>query len=190
MQRGPTGSSSFPLDEACTTLADNLWFLQYLPLVKLVAPSPGTRIAIAHTYTPKPLLTATEARFHAVLAGVSGDRCLIQVKPRLADVFAHEKGDTGGFAKISQKHVDFLICRHGDWTPMLGIELDDDSHERAERKRRDCFVNELFASAGVPLLRIHVSEIDHMENLVHILSHAWVRRSHGLQLELPAAACS
>lgn len=164
------------LKEGCHRRQVLLWFL-YLKLpVKLVAPSPGTRIAIPHRYTPKALLTATEARFHAALGSISGDRCLIQVKPRLADVFAHEKGDNGGFAKISQKHVDFLICRHGDWMPMLGIELDDESHERAERKRRDSFVNELFASSGVPLLRIHVSEIDRLEHLVQILSHAWQQR--------------
>jgi hypothetical protein len=53
--------------------------------------------------------------------------------------------------------VDFLICRNDDWMPMLGIELDDDSHEKAARKQRDMFVNELFASTGIPLLRIHLN---------------------------------
>jgi hypothetical protein len=63
---------------------------------------------------------------------------------------------------------------------MLGIELDDDSHNRADRKRRDVFVNELFASTGIPLLRIHVTELHQMERLVVTLTQAWQKRSAGL----------
>ncbi len=144
--------------------------------MKLIAPHSETRIAIDHDYTAKPLLTPTEARFHTCLELISQRRCRIQIKPRLADVFAHAKGDLAGFNKISQKHVDFLICRNDDWMPMLAIELDDDSHELKARKQRDIFVNSLFASTGIPLLRIHVKEIDQIEALVEKLTLAWQRR--------------
>jgi hypothetical protein len=60
--------------------------------------------------------------------------------------------------------------------PMLGIELDDLSHQRADRKERDMFVNRLFASTGVPLLRLPVQELDHLERLVEELTKAWHRR--------------
>ena len=60
--------------------------------------------------------------------------------------------------------------------PMLAIELDDASHELKARKERDMFVNALFASTGIPLLRIHVKEIDHIEALVEKLTLAWQRR--------------
>ena len=79
-------------------------------------------------------------------------------KPRLADFLDSQK-DLTAFNKISQKHVDFLVCRPTDWMPMLGIELDDDSHEKAAVKRRDAFVNTVFAQVGIPLLRIHVREL-------------------------------
>ena len=144
--------------------------------MNLIAPTSETRIAIDHEYTVKSLLTPTEAKFHACLDSLSQGRCRIQIKPRLADVFQHAKGDRAGFAMISQKHVDFLICRNDDWTPMLGIELDDDSHRRKDRRFRDMFVNALFASTGVPLLRIHVNELEQMEALVQKLSTAWERR--------------
>lgn len=149
----------------------------------LIAPPPDTRIAIEHHYTAKALLTPTEARFHACLESLTEGRCRIQVKPRLSDVFQHEKQDIAALNRINSRHVDFVICRTDDWTPMLAIELDDDSHERADRKKRDMFVNSLFASAGIPLLRIHVREADRLETLVHQLSEAWTRRCTALRLE-------
>jgi hypothetical protein len=148
--------------------------------MKLVAPPPNTRLAFEHEYTPKALLTPSEARFHACLENLTQYRCRIQCKPRLADVFQHE--DRASFNKISQKHIDFLICRNDDWTPMLGIELDDDSHEDKLRKKRDTFVNLLFAATGIPLLRIHVREIGEVETLVQKLSLAWQHRSAALEV--------
>jgi|JI10StandDraft_1071094.scaffolds.fasta_scaffold940295_2 hypothetical protein len=144
--------------------------------MKLIAPAADTRIAIDHTYVAKPLLTLSEAKFHKYLEMVSQGRCRILIKPRLADVFQHEKGDLAGFNKISQKHVDFIICRNDDWTPMLAIELDDDSHQKRDRQNRDMFVNALFASTGIPLLRIDVREVDRIEPLVQNLTRAWERR--------------
>lgn len=148
--------------------------------MKLIAPNPEVRVAFHHDYRPKPLLTASEAKFHTCLLALSDSRIRIQCKPRLADVFDHGK-ELSALNKISQKHVDFLICRNDDWLPMLAIELDDDSHERKDRKERDMFVNELFAYTGVPLLRIHVREVEQLETLAAKLSHAWLHRSKYLE---------
>lgn len=142
--------------------------------MKLIAPNPETRIAFDHRYTPKALLTPSEARFFECLDSLAQGRCRILCKPRLADVFQHH--DLSGFNKVSQKHIDFLVCRNEDWMPMLGIELDDDSHERKDRKVRDAFVNTLFASVALPLVRIHIREIHQVEALVVNLSTAWQRR--------------
>jgi len=152
--------------------------------MRLIAPNPETRIAFDHRYTPKALLTPSEARFHQCLDALSQQRCRILCKPRLADVFQHH--DLTGFNKVSQKHIDFLICRNDDWMPMLGIELDDDSHERKERKVRDVFVNSLFASVGLPLIRIHVREMDQIEALLENLSRAWVSRWKTLDVCSPS----
>jgi hypothetical protein len=74
--------------------------------------------------------------------------------------------------KISQKHADFLICRPDDWMPMLAIELDDASHERAAVKQRDMLMNAIFTQVSNPLVRIHVSEVQRLEALVQKLSQA------------------
>jgi Protein of unknown function (DUF2726)/Topoisomerase DNA binding C4 zinc finger len=38
--------------------------------------------------------------------------------------------------------------------PAVGLELDDTSHQLRDRVERDAFVNALFASASLPLLRL------------------------------------
>ena len=101
--------------------------------MKLIAPDPDMRVAMPYEYTAKPLLTPTEAKFHGCLLQITGERCRIQIKPRLADVFEHEKVN-GAFQMISQKHVDFLVCRNDDWMPMLGID-----HDKVEPRRHGHF---------------------------------------------------
>ena len=56
--------------------------------------------------------------------------------------------------RIDRKHVDFLICDPGSMAPALAVELDDGSHARPERRKRDRFVDRVFATAGLPLARI------------------------------------
>ncbi len=146
--------------------------------MKLIAPHADTRVSSPYQYTAKPLLTESEAKLLVCLVTLSRGMCMIACKPRLADFVQHY--ERGGFNKISQKHVDFLIYRMEDGMPMMGIELDDPSHEAADRKKRDAEVNTLFAQIGIPLVRIHVSEMEKVEQLVGHLDRAWVRRTETL----------
>ena len=38
--------------------------------------------------------------------------------------------------------------------PVLGVELDDSSHDRESRKKRDQFVDDVFKKTGLPILHI------------------------------------
>jgi len=148
--------------------------------MKLIAPAPETRISLGYHYTARPLLTASEARLFNCLERLAGGRCHIMCKPRLADVMKHHDG-IAGLNKVSQKHVDFLLCRKGDWMAMLGVELDDPSHRASDRKARDMFVNSLFAYVSIPLVRIDVTEMDAVEALMQKLFLAWERRTLTLE---------
>ena len=55
---------------------------------------------------------------------------------------------------LSCRHVDFLLCTPGSLKPLLVIELDDKSHLNAYAQEADRYKNELFAAAGLPLLRL------------------------------------
>ena len=58
------------------------------------------------------------------------------------------------FKHINQKSVDFVLCDKAYLAPKLAIELDDKSHERADRIDRDGEVERILTDAGLPLLRL------------------------------------
>lgn len=59
---------------------------------------------------------------------------------RLQDVFyitAKGEDRRGVYSRFQDKHVDFLVVAVKDYRPVLGIELDGSSDDRAEQKYRD-----------------------------------------------------
>ncbi|MDX1969771.1 MAG: DUF2726 domain-containing protein [Planctomycetaceae bacterium] len=102
------------------------------------------------------LLTPAELNFYRVLATVVGARAAICPKVRLVDLFAIEQPsqNKGASNRISQKHVDFVLCDPSTFRFLCGVELDDTSHSRGRRKERDELVDGVFAAAGLPLFHI------------------------------------
>lgn len=103
-------------------------------------------------------LSPAELSFYRVLLTALNGRALASPKVGLSDIFfvtrPHE--NRSAFNRIAQKHVDFLVCDTATFKPLFGIELDDASHARADRKARDGFVEKVFAAASLPLLRVPV----------------------------------
>lgn len=122
-----------------------------------------TKTKIKTIYKKKSfILSPAENAFFKVLKISVGNRFYICPKVRLADIF--EVGPTNNegrfmsnFRKISQKHVDFLVCDLEDMRPKLAIELDDSSHLEKAVLNRDRFVNKLYEESELPLLRVRAS---------------------------------
>ncbi len=100
-------------------------------------------------------LSPAEFSFFKVLSSAVGPQLTIQSKVRLADIFfvARPNENRSYFGKISQKHLDFLVCDSVTMQPVFGVELDDSSHNRNNRQKRDEFIESVSHAAGLPLLR-------------------------------------
>jgi hypothetical protein len=105
-------------------------------------------------------LTPAEQNFFLVLKSAVSDWALVCPKVALGDLFYAKSDDPSKFRtyrnKIDRKHVDFLVCNPQTARPLLGIELDDKSHQQHERQDRDEFVKKVFSAAKLPLVRIPV----------------------------------
>ncbi len=125
-------------------------------------------------------LSPAELSFYKVLSSVLGNYFVIQSKVRLADIFfvPHMKEKRTYFNKISQRHLDFLICDAKTMKPLLGIELDDTSHRRPEREARDEFMEKVFQSAKLPLLRYPVQTAYNTQEII-----AWIKPVLKAQIE-------
>lgn len=119
------------------------------------------------------LLSEAEQKLYAALVRALPILCqranrpeapLLLAKVRLSDVLSPDKekapdraGKEGWQAarnRIDRKHVDFILCKPTDTRPMLVIELDDKTHERADRMERDNFLDSACKAAGLPVLHI------------------------------------
>lgn len=102
------------------------------------------------------VLTPAELAFYSALAPIVHPGFMISAKVRLADLFDARVGKRWqtAFNKISRKHIDFVLTDPRTSRILCAIELDDRSHQRPDRIERDGFVNQLFASHRLPLLRI------------------------------------
>lgn len=107
------------------------------------------------------LLSAAEAKLFRVLEQACGTELRVFVKVRLADLLTIDPSLTGkariiALNRVAAKHVDFVLCRCEDLSPVCVVELNDSSHNRPDRSWRDRFVAEVCKVVGLPLMVVPV----------------------------------
>ena len=117
-------------------------------------------------YKPKRyLITKNELNFYKVLTEIANELDLIifaqvslyniiKIKENL-----DYKTEIKYFNKIASKSIDFVLADKKDCRIKLCIELDDLTHNRQDRIKRDKFINELFKELEINLLRYPVYNI-------------------------------
>lgn len=103
-------------------------------------------------------LSPAEKAFYDVLDALVGEDVVICPKPAVREVL-RVRGNVRRdrqkyFNWISQKHVDFVLCDRETMQILCAVELDDSSHERADRRQRDAFMDKAFRKAKLPLFHI------------------------------------
>ena len=111
-------------------------------------------------YKARPhLITKAEIRYLRQLEAVLPNQYRVFAQVRVADVILprldkqhNDKLWWQHFRKISAKHLDFVIVDAKTFKTIVAIELNDKSHLRADRKKRDEFLISAFKTAKVPLV--------------------------------------
>lgn len=119
-------------------------------------------------------LSPAERSFFSVLQDVVGEQAVLCTKVGLNDLFWVKHSDPSRFRvytnKIDRKHVDFVLCDPVTMQPLVALELDDKSHQRADRQERDAFVDQVFQAAGLPLLHVSARRGYRTEDLATVLA--------------------
>lgn len=103
------------------------------------------------------LLTPAERAFFAVLGTTIPPDWHVFPQVRLASLVQIRKGTRNWkphYSRVAQKCVDFVICDATAVAPRLVIELDDSSHNRPDRQKRDAFVDAVLKAAGLPIVHV------------------------------------
>lgn len=104
-------------------------------------------------------LSTPEAALLRVLQSMAGRHYMICPKVSLNDIFyiVRPNENVHFFNKFFRKHVDFLLCDPKTFKPAIGIELVKPV-VRTETREADQFMENLFVSAGLPLVHIPSGE--------------------------------
>ena len=100
-------------------------------------------------YRRKFLLTKNEYWFYKSLKEIADKYGFaVLAKIRFADLVevsaeADKKEYMKYFGKIKSKHIDFILCKKDNLYPELLIELNDSSHNKEDRIKRDKFVKKI-----------------------------------------------
>lgn len=132
----------------------------------VLPPSPVPEI---HPYIRREFLTKNEWFFFKSLKQITAKYNLhILSKVRVADLIQVNKFKTNEymkyFGKIKSKHIDFVLCNPENLYPLLAIEVDDNSHDKTNRKERDNFIDIAFYNANIPIL--HTRSTNDLENKI------------------------
>jgi very-short-patch-repair endonuclease len=103
------------------------------------------------------LLSLAEADFFAALQQAAPGGHQIPAQVRLANLIQVKhsaRRDKLHWWRIQSKCVDFVLVDKATFAPRLVVELDDASHDRADRRERDAFVDDVLALAGLPILHV------------------------------------
>jgi hypothetical protein len=108
----------------------------------------------------KSLFTPAELVFFNALQEATSGQFLVFGKVRVADVIKPQTSNRSdwqrAFNKISAKHFDFVLCDKESLKVLATVELDDSSHSRVDRVKRDDFLNQAVDSAKLALIRFPV----------------------------------
>jgi hypothetical protein len=63
------------------------------------------------------------------------------------------------FRHINGKSVDYVLCNKNTLEPTYAIELDDYTHDKADRRERDVEVERIFEAASLPLVRFRDKDV-------------------------------
>src|ERR1044071_3811165 len=104
-------------------------------------------------------LSTPELALLRVLQNMAGRHYVICPKVALNDLFyiVRPNENVHFFNKFFRKHVDFLLCEPNTLKPVLGIELVKPV-AKTETREADQFMEDLFLSAGLPLVHIPSGE--------------------------------
>ena len=119
--------------------------------------------SFAGCYKPKILLTQNEKTQYKKIKEVTDELGLtVFTKVRLLDLLEPQKQNRSLLYKVQAKHIDFVITDQS-YMPKFLIEIDDSSHNRTDRQKRDEFVNFITKDVGYVLYRTYSIDADKLK---------------------------
>ncbi|HEY2558110.1 MAG TPA: DUF2726 domain-containing protein [Caldimonas sp.] len=122
-------------------------------------------------YSKRPLSQPEQVLYHRLVAALPEHIVLAQVQ--LSRVMGVKKGFNarGWLNRINRMSFDFVVCLK-DSTVVAAIELDDRSHDSADRIESDIKKSRAASAAGIRLVRWNVKGLPDSDDIRHVVEHS------------------
>ena len=113
------------------------------------------------------LLTQNELKFYKLLKNITDKyNLIIFTQVSLYEII--NANNLKDFNKIKSKSIDFVITDVNSRIKLC-IELDDTTHKKINRQKRDIFINNIFQELEIKLLRIPVQNYYNLKKLEELI---------------------
>lgn len=114
-------------------------------------------------------MSAPELALYRSLVELVERHYVICPKVALNDIFyiVRPNENVNFFNKIFRKHIDFLLCEPATFKPAFGVGLVKPI-ARNDTRESDQFMEDLFISAGIPLVHVPTSDRYRIADLVEL----------------------
>ncbi len=121
-------------------------------------------------------LSTPEMALYRTLLEMSDGRYVVCPKVALNDIFLiiRPNENVHYFNKIFRKHVDFLLCSAKSLKPEIGVELVKPV-SKSETRSSDQFMEDLFLTAGLPLVHIPSSDRYKISDVISLFQLAFTK---------------
>ncbi len=146
----------------------------------MAEPMEGKQIAVEEALLPYRLrqrfLSTPEIALYKALREMAGQRYVVFAKVALNDIFyiVRPNENVHYFNKLFRKHVDFLLCHVQSLQPQIGVELVRPAPVGGTRTS-DQFMDDLFLTAGLPLVQVPSSDHYDLAEIVPLFQGALAR---------------
>lgn len=79
--------------------------------------------------------------------------------------------------RLAGESVDFLICDRKNIDPVLALELDERDEHVSDLLARGAFIDKVFQTIGISLIRIDASSLERIELLWETINAALIPRT-------------
>lgn len=157
--------------------------LMYLLLEKQ-QPKKDGQITLTDSDSDKPkpeyrrkgnVLSKPEWEFLQVLRDIL-DAQRYEVLTQIALISVVDKVTQTSYRNELFRIIDYCIVDKASYSPLLLIELNDASHNRADRVQRDQKVNEICQSANLPIISFVIGEIESVNTVKKAIAKSMLKR--------------
>lgn len=131
-----------------------------------------------NNYETKQLMSEYEKYFFNILTENFSDTYLIMPQVNLATIINKIKDYPKQYQNELYRNIDFGIFDKQNMQPLLLIEVNDKTHERKDRIRRDIKVKEICNKANIDLITFYAKYDNKKEYIINRVTNELQKQKH------------